>query len=171
MTLSTKNSLIALAAIIVIGLAIFAYADRAQAPSTTATSTTQSAATTTVGGVTGTGSYTVTPIPTLVAPDYKAAFNYGPNVTADVKAVAEQHRTYDISLIDKDSLNFNAWMDLATVKKIVGDFHGAEAIWIYATKEWPTSPIAFNNLVDLYTNFLHDSAKASFYAAAAAKLK
>jgi len=61
-------------------------------------------------------------------------------------------------------------MDLAILHKIGGDYRGAEAIWLYATKMWPTSYVPFSNLADLYQNFLKDPVKAEFYSAEAAKL-
>jgi len=105
-----------------------------------------------------------------VAPNYRAPVAYGADVTADVKAAIEPRLAADIALLAKNNQDFNAWMDLAILHKIGGDYRGAEAIWLYATKQWPTSYVAFHNLGDLYQNFLKDSAKAKFYSDQATRL-
>ena len=110
------------------------------------------------------------PASQIVAPNYRAPVAYGTDVTAEVKATIEPRLAADIALLAKNNQNFNAWMDLAILHKIGGDYRGAEAIWLYATKQWPTSYVAFHNLGDLYQNFLKDSAKAKFYSDQAVKL-
>jgi tetratricopeptide (TPR) repeat protein len=67
-----------------------------------------------------------------------------------------------------DQLKFNPngityWLQLAGLRKGANDFTGAEEIWVYLTKRLPTDPIAYNNLGDLYGNYLHDYAKAVTY--------
>ncbi len=107
---------------------------------------------------------------TTPAPNYKAALKFDASVSADVRAALEAKAARDVAALNKDPLNFSAWMDLAIARKIAGDYQGAAEIWLYGTKKWPTSPVPFHNLADLYQNFLHDSAKASYYANLAAKL-
>ena len=46
------------------------------------------------------------------------------------------------------------------LKKIVGDYRGAEEIWLYVNQIRPLNSISFNNLGDLYTNFLGEFDKA-----------
>ena len=106
----------------------------------------------------------------IVAPNYRAPVAYGADVTAEVKAAIEPRLAADIALLAKNNQDFNAWMDLAILHKIGGDYRGAEAIWLYATKQWPTSYVAFHNLGDLYQNFLKDSTKAKYYSDQAVKL-
>ena len=108
--------------------------------------------------------------PSPTAPDYRAPVAYSAGTSAEVKAAIESRLVADIALLAKNNQDFNAWMDLAILHKIGGDYRGAEAIWLYATKQWPTSYIAFHNLADLYQNFLKDSAKAKFYSDQAVKL-
>jgi tetratricopeptide (TPR) repeat protein len=88
---------------------------------------------------------------------------YASSVSADVHTAVESHFSKDVQLLTKNPQDFNAWMDVALLHKIGGDYHGAETIWIYVTKQWPTSSIAFHNLGDLYQNFLHDSVQAQTY--------
>jgi len=117
-----------------------------------------------------------------VAPDYRAKVAYSSGTSAEVRAAIEPRLAADIALLDKNSQNFSAWMDLAIlhkiggdyrgaeVHKIGGDYRGAEVIWLYATKVWPKSSVAFHNLADLYQNFLNEPAKAQFYSDQATKL-
>lgn len=104
------------------------------------------------------------------APLYRTPIAYAASVSADVRTAVEQNRAHNIGLLDQDKKNFSAWMDLAVLYKIGGDYRGAETIWLYVTKAWPQSPIAFHNLGDLYENFLKDAAKAKLYYNLAAKL-
>ena len=104
------------------------------------------------------------------SPDFRAAISYSASVPAEARTSLEAQRQTDITALTKNSQDYDAWMNLAVVNKIAGDYSGSEAIWLYVTNMWPKSPTAFSNLADLYKNFLHDSAKAKVYADLAAKL-
>ena len=52
------------------------------------------------------------------------------------------------------------WLDLGAIKKMFGDYKGAEAAWLYATALSPTHEAAYANLGDLYRYFLVDYKKA-----------
>lgn len=52
------------------------------------------------------------------------------------------------------------WLDLGAIKKMFGDYKGAEAAWLYAVALSPTHEAAYANLGDLYRNFLVDYKKA-----------
>lgn len=121
------------------------------------------------------GDYTITEIPitpntSVPAPDYRTPVAYAESVAQDVRDVIETKLAADVTLLDKNKLDFDAWMNVAILHKIGGDYRGAETIWLYVTKQWPSSPIASLNLADLYQNFLHDQAKADSYSAQAAAL-
>ena len=77
---------------------------------------------------------------------------------ADTKAVAEA-----IAQLKIDPNHLAYWMQLAIQRKGAGDYAGAETIWLYTTERWPTDPVSYNNLADLYENYLHDTTKASVY--------
>lgn len=169
-----RNFLVTCVALVVLALVFFVYLRRhasTQSSGTVASSTSQ----TLPDGTTVTGlpaGAVVTEIPTtpqVSAPSFTPIM-YASSVSGDVRAVAEEHFKKDVQLLKINPQDFNAWMDLAIVYKIGGDYHGAEAIWIYATKEWPESSVAFKNLGDLYQNFLHDSAKAQIYYEKAATI-
>ncbi len=122
--------------------------------------------TTTVGG------YTIEPIPVneVYRPDYTKPIVYSASVSVEVKAAIEVQFAKAKELLAKDPMDFNTWIDLGTIHKMAGDYKGAEAIWIYASKQWE-SDVAHANLGDLYLNFLKDKTKAaaSFQAALALK--
>ncbi len=77
---------------------------------------------------------------------------------ADTKAVADA-----IAQLKLDPNHLAYWMQLAVYRKGAGDYAGAESIWLYAIERWPKDPTAYNDLADLYENFLHDNAKAVVY--------
>ena len=168
-----RTLLITCALILLAAAGTYSYMRRAPATSSSTASTTSQTLSdgTVVSGLPEGATVTEeTSAPQPVAPNYRAPVAYGADVTAEVKAAIEPRLAADIALLDKNSSNFNAWMDLAILRKIGGDYRGAEAIWLYATKQWPTSYIAFHNLGDLYQNFLKDSAKAKFYSDQATRL-
>ena len=55
---------------------------------------------------------------------------------------------------------FEGWMTLASIKKQMGDFPGAAEIWEHAGGMRPLNSVSFNNLGDLYANFLNEYAQA-----------
>ena len=172
---AVRTLLITCAALALIAAGVYGYFNRTPAGqlSSTGSTTTQTLSDGTV--ITVPAGSTVTeesvPAPQPVAPNYRAPVAYSAGTSAEVKAAIEPRLAADIALLSKNSQNFSAWMDLAILHKIGGDYRGAEAIWLYVTKVWPQSPIAFGNLADLYQNFLKDSAKAKLYSDQAAKLQ
>ena len=173
MDTTIRTFLITCAVLALIAVGAYAYINRASEgqPSSTSSTTSQTLSDGTV--ITVPAGSTVSEVPAArppTAPNYRAPVAYGAEVTAEVKASIEPRLAADIALLAKNNQDFSAWMDLAILHKIGGDYRGAEAIWLYATKMWPKSSIAFSNLADLYQNFLKDPVKAKFYSGQAAKL-
>lgn len=56
--------------------------------------------------------------------------------------------------------DFDALMSLGMVKKYIGDYQGAEELWVKAGQIEPKNSTSFGDLADLYVNFLHDYDKA-----------
>ena len=110
------------------------------------------------------------PAPVAVAPDYRKPIAYDGSVSTEVRAAIESQFDKSKKLLAINPNDFNAWLNIAILHKMAGDYRGAEAIWLYATKQWSTSPVAYSNLGDLYQNFLKDSAKAKYYSDQAVKL-
>lgn len=62
--------------------------------------------------------------------------------------------------LKEDPDDFNSWLSLASAKKQVGDYKGAEEIWIHAGEIRPLNSTSFANLANLYAYFLIDYDKA-----------
>src|SRR3989344_2198784 len=165
-----RNLIATCAALAVLAAGIYLYINRAPAGTTSQTLSDGTVVSGLPEGAVVTEEPSV-PQPAVAAPDYRKAVAYDASVTAEVRATIERHFAADVALLAKNPQNFSAWMDLAILHKIGGDYRGAEAIWLYATKQWSTSPVAYSNLGDLYQNFLKDSAKAKFYSDQAAQLE
>lgn len=129
----------------------------ANATSTAATST----ATTTVNGVTGTGSFTVSgDTIDLTPPDFRAPITFAAGTSAEVKAAINARDAQIVAALTKNTFDLGQWIDLGTIRKMAGDYKGAETAWLFVTKASPNNTIAYNNLGDLYMNFLPDYPKA-----------
>ena len=167
-------------AVIVVGLLLVVRRESAepasQVPSTAtttdATSTTQSTGSTTTtnlgNGITVTGpagaQVTMTPVSSTLAsvpaPDLAHAVIYSPDLSPDAVAALTKGVASTTASLKKNPSQANVWLQLAVYYKIAGDYHAAEAVWVYLTKVVPTNYIAFANLGDLYQNFLKDYPKA-----------
>ncbi len=158
--------------LILAGSYSYFYRTEKPAPATTATTTTQTLSDgTIIGGLPEGAVLTeVIPVAEHKSPNFRAKVVYAASVSADVRAAIEPRLAADIALLEENPDNFNAWMDIAILRKIGGDYRGAEEIWLYATKHWPKSAVPFQNLADLYQNFLNDPGKAKVYAGLAADL-
>lgn len=170
---ATRTLIITCAVVLLAAAGIYSYINRGPATSSPTASTTSQTLQdgTTVSGLPEGATVTEeTQAPQPVAPNYRAPVAYSADTSAEVRAAIEAQRAENIRQIAADPQNFNAWMNLAILHKIGGDYRGAEAIWLYVTKKWSTSAVAFNNLADLYQNFLKDPVKAKFYSDQAAKL-
>ena len=124
-----------------------------------------------IGGIGATGEYTVERIETGTPPPAIRPVIITADLPAEARAAIEKQYAEVKTVLNKDKNDFNAWLRLAVLYKIGGDYRGAEAIWLYATKAWPQSPVPFGNLGDLYQNFLNDPVKAKYYQDRAAKLQ
>lgn len=76
----------------------------------------------------------------------------------------EEKITEDINKITADlhqnSELITSWLLLGIHRKSLGDYEGAEEIWVYVTKKWPSNYVAYNNLGDLYEEYIKDYPKA-----------
>lgn len=55
------------------------------------------------------------------------------------------------------------WLELASYRKLIGDYEASREIWEYMTTKWPDDNKAFLNLGNLYGYYLHDFPKAEEY--------
>lgn len=171
MTKNTKLALIALEVLIIAGVAYYFY--REFTSSSVENPVNQTATTTRTveiapgifaeveGDVVPTVSFVpVTAGNTLKAPDLNRAITFPPSMTeTDRKSFIDTITTLKTEL-EKDPTSFVHWNDLGIYRKQLGDYEGAEEIWIYLTKAAPQVPDAYINLGDLYMYYVHDNAKA-----------
>ncbi|MBY0472818.1 hypothetical protein K2Q00_00850 [Patescibacteria group bacterium] len=164
------------AAIIVIFIAIAWYLSanhKAVAPTnnTNTTSTSTNATTTGQGSATPGGvQIGVGDTSNLKQPDLNRP--YKPLSTLP-QSVQDNNKKLYTTAIEQLKFNPNGiayWLQLGNLRKGADDFAGAEEVWLYVSTRWPTDPIAYNNLADLYGNYLHDYAKATTYWNALIKL-
>lgn len=118
--------------------------------------------------------YTITRITdtnTVTVPSYKDAITC-PNDMSQTECSSV--RTRDAAVVAKLNTNatdYASWLTLGMLRKDVGDYQGAVAAWSYVTKLYPKDQVAFDNLGDLYANFIKDYAKADANWLAAIKIK
>ncbi len=95
-----------------------------------------------------------------VIPDYKEPLSIADSLSAEVRNALSAQFEVTVAALAKDETDFAAWNNLAILRKTAGDYAGAEEIWIYVSKVFPSSAVPFNNLGVLYMDFLKDYAKA-----------
>ena len=176
MTTAQKILAAIIAAVVIVGGAYLLTAHPAGAPGT-ATSTPQAATTTPSRAATSTpvgsasGSVAKPAGTTLVTPDFKKPIAFSASVSADIRAQLNKELATVSADLAKNPLHIQAWINLGTIRKQGGDYQGAREAWEYIADILPTNPVAFNNLGDLYANFLHDNAKAEANFLTAIKLQ
>lgn len=145
------------AAIIVIFIAVALYLSvhkNAVAPSDNVTGT---ATTTDQTGSVQTG------IPNMsgyTAPNLDRPYTPPSNLPANIQEQSRKTVAAAITQLKIDPNHLAYWLELAIYRKGSADYTGAEEIWVYCTKVWPTDALSFSNLADLYGNYLHDNQKA-----------
>ncbi len=112
---------------------------------------------------TGNAGYTVNVVPNTTAakaPDYTKPITFSSSISVAVKTALQTQFNITVAAIAKDKYDFNAWVDLGSQHHMAGDDHVAATIWEYISATWPTNVASYNNLGDLYANYLKDYAKA-----------
>ncbi len=140
----------------------FAAHHKASAPSVSnSTATTTSTTSASGGGNAGPNSSVGSAVPdqsTLQKPDLNRP--YKPLSTLPQSVQDNNKKLYATAVqqlkIDPNGIAY--WLQLAQLRKGANDFSGAAEVWIYVTKRWPNDPIAFENLGDLYANYMHEAA-------------
>ncbi len=107
------------------------------------------------------------PLPPNPAPPpagpLEAYFVWQPgNANLDPIILERERRVFDemVGILRANPDVFDAWMTLGATKKTIGDLTGAAAVWEQVGVIRPNNSISFNNLGDLYANFLPDYPKA-----------
>ena len=63
-------------------------------------------------------------------------------------------------ILEADPDDWQSLLRLGAIKKSIGDYQGAEQAWLRVGELRPGNSVSFNNLGDLYANFLKDYPKA-----------
>ncbi len=115
-------------------------------------------------GIQATGDYTLeqvsiekTKIPT---PNLNRPLTFSTDLPPEAKKILADNTKRLIDILKSDSSQFNAWLDLGSYRKQSGDYEGAREAWEYAAIIAPESYVPWNNLGDLYANYLKDYPKA-----------
>lgn len=152
------------AAIIIVFIAAAWYLSvhhKALAPTQSQIATSTNATTTgQTGNIQITGVSNVSGYP---APDLNRPYTPPSNLPASVQTESRQTVAKAVQQLRIDPNHLAYWLELAIYRKGSADYAGAEEIWVYCTKMWPTDPISYENLADLYANYLHQSDKAVEY--------
>lgn len=93
-------------------------------------------------------------------PNLNRPINITANLPEDAQKIAQEKIEKLNSELKQDPSLFENWLILGIYRKMIGDLEGAKECWEYAGFLSPQSPIPFNNLGDLYANYLKDSKKA-----------
>lgn len=117
------------------------------------------------------GTYIITPVGVapiqqttkVPAPSLERPYTPPADAPASIQAEDRAAVAAAIAELKKNPDFITNWLQLALYYKNAGDYAGAEEIWVYATKAWPADSVAYNNLADLYQNYLHDYGKAITY--------
>lgn len=137
---------------------------KAVAPSSQNGNATTTTATTTGQTGAGTaGSFSVPNTSGYTAPNLDRPYTPPSNLPASVQADSKKAVAEAVAQLKIDPNHLAYWLQLAVYRKGSGDFVGAEEVWLYCTKVWPTDPISFENLGDLYAYSLNQPAKAVEY--------
>ena len=98
--------------------------------------------------------------PTIPLPDLSRPYTPPSSVPQSVQESDQALVATAIQQLKIDPNREPYWLQLGGYRKNADDFIGAEQIYVYLATRWPSDPIAYNNLADLYGNYLHDYAKA-----------
>lgn len=115
--------------------------------------------------VTGTAGAKVTIVPVstsakIPAPDLTHKVAYAATLPPEVVAILTTKIATAVASLQKNGTQGALWLQLAVDYKMAGDYKASEGVWVYLTKVSPTSPIAFQDLGDLYQNFVKDYPKS-----------
>ena len=165
-----KNGYIwgAVIVVVLIGGIVLFRANKAAAPSPTASSTSMGTTTVDLGnGVVATlppgVTITQTSVPVsggIKAPSLTQPVTYAVGLAPDAVITLKTNIATLRASLQTNPAQGDTWLQLAIYYKSAGDYMLAEQVWLYLTKAAPTSYVAFANLGDLYTNYLKNNAKA-----------
>lgn len=116
-------------------------------------------ATLSAGGTVKGNGYTITAThakSAIAPPDFNKPLAFTTDLTADARAILQAKWQIAIDALKKDPYDPETWIALGALRKIAGDYASAASAWEYASLLSPKNSISFNNLGDLYMNYLHN---------------
>lgn len=135
-------------------------------PSTNGTTTTAvQTASTTVVVTTPNGSYTIEQLPDTKPkmPVIVRALPFTGTFTADQKAAIQATANVLEKKLEQNPADSASWLSLGAVRKIAGDYTGAQMVWEYVAALAPNNTASLSNLADLNANFLKNYSVAARY--------
>lgn len=116
-----------------------------------------------ITGTTTIGGYTIVPEPVEGYPEHPAIERSvpasSPALSAEGRVQAIANLNVTVANLKKEPYVYESWIDLGTLRKLLGDTTGAREAWEYAGKLNIQQPLAFFNLANLYVQ-LKDNVKA-----------
>src|SRR3989344_7326911 len=101
--------------------------------------------------------------PTAKIPNLNRAIIFRADISQEVREIVTKNITRLTTSLKEDSTQFGDWLELGVQYKIAGDYEGAKGAWEYAGFLGPETYIPWNNLGDLYVNYLKDYPKGEMY--------
>lgn len=87
-----------------------------------------------------------------------------PDLDAPARLATIKYLNTSVENLKKNPLAYQDWVNLGLARQMLGDYAGAEEVWIFSTKLVPNESVAFENLGNLYMSYLKNGAKSeSFY--------
>ncbi len=120
-------------------------------------------------GVEGAGDFDVVidpapPAAEIAKPDLDRAIVVSDKTlsASSAKEVVEQLKVA-IAAVKKNPVDYQAWINMGLYRKAIGDYKGAEEVWLYVLPFQKHNFAAANNLGNLYSQNLKDYPKAEKY--------
>jgi tetratricopeptide (TPR) repeat protein len=98
--------------------------------------------------------------PSAKAPSLDGAIVVSSSLDPDVAKIVRTNLESLTAQLKDNPEQLRLWIQLGGYRKMGGDYAGARDAWEYVAAAAPSNFIAFNNLGDLYMNFLKDYPKA-----------
>lgn len=110
--------------------------------------------------------YTITQIPvenpavSAQVPSLDRPIVFTTDLSPEAKKIITDNTKRLVGVLKADNSRFDAWLDLGSYRKQIGDYEGAREAWEYVALLSPSYYVPFNNLGDLYAYFIKDNLKA-----------
>lgn len=160
---TTRASIILIAAVAALG-AVYAYQEYAPAFSINTATTTSLGTSTPNFGLASDGENGHINIlsnkAVIKAPDFTRPLVIKDKLTDAQKNVILKEYAKIQAVLQKDPMSFNEWIAMGSSNLIVGNYSAAKEYWEYASQQWGGNYVSYNNLGDLYMNYLKDFPKA-----------